>query len=366
MKIYITVIFFIILMFTLLGETSHASQEIGKILYTKNKALYIASLTSDGLGESKKICNLKYSEQFPDDCLWSKLSLSPDGKKITFIEDEDIMDANHWGYLCIMNTDGSGFQKLTSESANNINFRWFSDNKRILYSEEVIDARGNYHSGIIYVMNVETGERKTLIQKGTYPSLSSDEKKVLYIFERTDYTDKKGITTKLYSVDIDGKNNRFIAEVPGWPLFSCGRYFTEGWSKDGAMALLREFVVNVKTGKYFRYAEEYTVRGAKWFLDNQHFCYISDPFKYPHESEYNIVVTDINGSYEKQLTKSGDVSEILTITEKKIYYTRKISDNKSLALWSIDLDGSNPVKILDNIDYSYDYDERTFIWFPGK
>ncbi len=353
MKIYVKLLFLIIFMLSIVISSSYASPDNGKILYTKNRALYIVPFTSSSItGESKMICALKYSLEFTTDCLWSKFSLSPDGKKIIFIEKKDIMDASSWSRLCIMNSDGSDFQELTSKSVNNINFQWFSDSKRILYSEETIDARGNYHSGNIYMMDLKTGKIKTLIQKGIYPLLSSDEKDVLYIFERTDYTEKKDITTKLYCVDIYGKNNRCISKIPGWKL-------TNDWSKDKSMALSGEFVVNIKTGKNFRYAEKYSASKG-WFLDNKQIIYITMA-TYNSGLNPNIIITDINGSIQKQLTQSGDVDGILAITEKKIYYTRTLPDYGK-AIWSINRDGSEPERLLKTEEK---YPEIN-IWFPGN
>ena len=96
-------------------------------------------------------------------------------------------------------------------------------------------------------------------------------------------------------------------------------------------------------------------------LDNKQIIYVTMKTIYNPDLKSNIVITDINGSTQKQLTQSGDVNGILAITDKKIYYTRTLPDYGK-SIWSMSRGGSNPERLL-NIEEKY---PEIHIWFPGN
>jgi len=236
-------------------------------------------------------------------------------------------------------------KRLTYDEKGRTTFHWLSDSKRVLYCGESIRLGDNL-GGAVSLVDIETGEKEELIEKGAYPSISPDEKKIFYAGPM--YWQGNEALAKIYCMDLERKDNRFFSEI------KTDQCYPQSWSKDSLKVLSGNMIINVGSGEYMRFTEE-RVHSVEWFRDNKHFAFVVF-------GEYNnIMVTDIDLSEYKQLTKSGDVIDILAITGEKIYYTRRLPDY-SRAVWSIDLDGSNPTRLL-SVAGSL---PEIHIWFPGK
>jgi TolB protein len=157
--------------------------------------------------ESKQIVRLTDGSFASDSPTWS-----PDGKRIAFaIEPSYLMtpDGRPDGTIAVINTDGSGFIRLTDVEDDSSGFpRWSPDGEQIAFE------RG----GDIYVMNMDGTDVRALTHDGKNhsPTWSPDSARIAFVSFRnakcgTTWADAPAFcTSELYVMNADGSNVRLL------------------------------------------------------------------------------------------------------------------------------------------------------------
>jgi Tol biopolymer transport system component/imidazolonepropionase-like amidohydrolase len=147
-------------------------------------------------GKPKRITNLTDFEAEP--------SFSADGKSVVFVTWND----ENFGAIYKVNLDGSGLQKLTTEKGIYRMPKYNSSNSQLVYVKE----DGNGDQGFdytkktgIYLANADGTDAKRISKTGEFPSFSADDKRVFF---QTGGAFFGGLTKKLKSVDLNGKDER--------------------------------------------------------------------------------------------------------------------------------------------------------------
>lgn len=147
-------------------------------------------------GKPKRITNLTDFEAEP--------SFSADGKSVVFVTWND----ENFGAIYKVNLDGSGLQKLTTEKGIYRMPKYNSSNSQLVYVKE----NGNGDQGFdytkktgIYLANADGTDAKRISKTGEFPSFSADDKRVFF---QTGGAFFGGLTKKLKSVDLNGKDER--------------------------------------------------------------------------------------------------------------------------------------------------------------
>ena len=163
------------------------------IVFTSLGHIYKKELPN---GTPKRITSLTDFEAEP--------SYSPDGKFIVFVSWND----ENLGAIYKVKTDGSGMQKLTSKKGIYRTPKYDNSGGKIVYRKE----SGNGDQGFdyskntgIYTMKFDGSNKKKISDNGEFPQFSIDNKR---IFFQTGGSFMGGLTKRLKSVDLNGKNER--------------------------------------------------------------------------------------------------------------------------------------------------------------
>jgi len=131
-------------------------------------------------------------------------SISPNGNDVVFVSWNDLEK----GALFKVPINGGTPQKLTSEKGIYRTPSYAPSGQQIVFRKE----NGNTDQGFthtknpgIYTMNTNGGASKKIINKGEYPTFTSDGKR---IFLQTGGTYFGNLTKKLISVNLDGADER--------------------------------------------------------------------------------------------------------------------------------------------------------------
>lgn len=131
-------------------------------------------------------------------------SFSSDGKSLLFVtwNDEEL------GAIYKINVDGTGLTKITQNKGIYRTPMFNSDDSKIVYRKE----SGNGDQGFdytkktgIYLVNADGTNAKRIAKNGEFPSFSADDKRVFF---QTGGSFFGGLTKKLNSVDLNGKEER--------------------------------------------------------------------------------------------------------------------------------------------------------------
>ncbi|WP_339885779.1 amidohydrolase family protein [Polaribacter vadi] len=131
-------------------------------------------------------------------------SFSADGKSILFVtwNDEDL------GAIYKVNLDGTLLEKITEEKGIYRTPVYNRSNSQIVYRKE----SGNGDQGYdytkktgIYITNADGTEAKRVSKEGEFPVFSADDSRIFY---QTGGSFFGGLTKKLKSVDLNGKEER--------------------------------------------------------------------------------------------------------------------------------------------------------------
>lgn len=131
-------------------------------------------------------------------------SFSSDGNSVLFVtwNDEEL------GAIYKVNLDGSNLEKITNEKGIYRTPAFNSNNSKIVYRKE----SGNGDQGFdytkktgIYVANTDGSDAKRISKSGEFPMFSADDSRVFF---QTGGSFFGGLTKKLKSVDLNGKEER--------------------------------------------------------------------------------------------------------------------------------------------------------------
>ncbi len=144
-------------------------------------------------------------------------SWSPDGSKIAFISERD----GSWE-IYVMNPDGSGQTRLTNNTASDTLPLWSPDGTKLLFTRLGSSEGGSSKmSTEIYIMNADgSGQKRLSSEPGTVtePSWSPDGKKIVFVSQRDG-------NNEIYVMNADGSeqkrltNNTAVDLTPSWSPF---------------------------------------------------------------------------------------------------------------------------------------------------
>ena len=255
--------------------------------------------------------------------------------------------------ICIMNADGSGFRRLTTED----NIRHFypslsPDGQRVLYSSYLVD--NNYE---IYQMDIQSGAVARLTNSygvDDAPEFSPDGQSMTFM-----HNSPTRNTNQIVIADQGGANAENIPRITGWdPTWSPdGKQILFASDRDGAVQL---FTVRRDGSQIHRITNLPAIRGrSDWSADGQFIVtYSGEPW---HRELY---LMSADGSNVHQLTPSGGNSQGPSFSPdgKWVAFTAyfdKYNDENGCEIYIIRIDGTD-LRRLTNNDYC-DYQPR---WGP--
>lgn len=165
----------------------------GKIVFASNRSgnFEIWSMNANGSG----LRRLTSAVGTDDDPQWS-----PDGKRIVFTSERDHQSSNPQlvtAEIYVMNADGSGQRRLTSNSVEDWVPTWSPDGKRIAFARPGAQAGFDFD---VWVMNADGGAQKDITPgpgRDFSPDWSPDGKRIVFASDDDGDYD-------LYSVTPDG------------------------------------------------------------------------------------------------------------------------------------------------------------------
>ncbi len=170
------------------------------IVFTSLGHIYKKELPN---GTPQRITNLTDFEAEPN--------FSPDGKSVVFVTWND----ENLGAVYSINKNGSGLRKLTTIKGIYRTPSFDNTGTKIVYRKE----GGNGDQGFdyskktgIYIANADGKNAKKIADNGEFPQFSADNKRVFF---QSGGSFMGGLTKKLQSVDLDGKNQRshFVSKL---------------------------------------------------------------------------------------------------------------------------------------------------------
>jgi TolB protein len=255
--------------------------------------------------------------------------------------------------ICVMNADGSGYRRLTTED----NLRHFypsltPDGRSILYSAYFAD--NNYE---IYDLNIDTGNLNRLTASygvDNAPEVSSNGALVTFMHS----TPNRNLM-QIMVMERSGNNEGNIPQVNGWdPTWSPdGERILFASDRNGAVQL---YSVKLDGSKLTKITNLPAIRGrSDWSSDGQYIVTYSGP-----EWNHELYIMNANGSDVRQLTPSGGNSQGPSFSPDGRWvvftaYFDHSGDIHGCELYIIRIDGTD-LRRLTNNDYC-DYQPR---WGP--
>lgn len=265
----------------------------GRILFSSdrdgNEEIYL--LNVDGSGEFRLTTN---------DATDVNPAWSPDGTRIVFMSTRD-GDPE----IYVMNTDGGEQTRLTTSSSIDTNPVWSPDGKQIAF---VSDRDGNPD---IFVINADGSEPRNLTQnpeRDFDPAWSPDGTRIVFASYRDAPADKSA-ANDLYSMNADGSEvTRLTDDLArnSAPAFSpdgtriAFDYFDGGGIVDGDIAGGEIYLMNADgTNQQRLTSEETGGRHASWSADGARIAFASAR---NDKSTFEIFTIDPDGSDLVKLT----------------------------------------------------------------
>jgi tol-pal system beta propeller repeat protein TolB len=255
--------------------------------------------------------------------------------------------------ICIMNADGSGYRRLTTDSSRQHYYPSLSpDGKSVIYA--AFREENVYE---LYEMNLADGDTNQLTNKlGVLnaPEISPDGGKIVFM-RWTVASDKY----TLWYMDRNGENTNNIPQIIGWdPSWSPdGKQILFASNRDGSNQL---YVVNLNGKNLHRISNLPAIRGrSDWSPDGQLIATYSGG-SWAHE----VYLMDADGSNLHQLTPSGGNSQGPSFSPDGQWvaftaYFDHPNDDHGCEIYVIRIDGTDLRRLTDN-DYC-DYQPR---WGP--
>ena len=170
------------------------------IVFTSLGHIYKKELPN---GTPKRITNLTDFEAEPN--------FSPDGKSILFVTWNDA----ELGAVYKVNLNGSNLKKLTSVKGIYRTPAFNNSGSKIVYRKEGGNGDQGFDYSVntgIYIANINGKNAKKIADNGEFPKFSADNKR---IFFQTGGSFMGGLTKRLQSVDLNGKNQKshFVSKL---------------------------------------------------------------------------------------------------------------------------------------------------------
>jgi len=255
--------------------------------------------------------------------------------------------------ICIMNADGSGFRRLTTED----NIRHFYpslaiDGRSVLYSQ--FFAENNYE---IYSLNLDTGEASRLTSSygvDNAPEVSPNGALITFMHS----TPNRNLM-QIRVMDRSGDNAGNVPQVNGWdPTWSPdGERILFASDRDGSVQL---YTIRPDGSKLNRISNLPSIRGrSDWSPNGQYIVtYSGDAW------QRELFIMNADGSNVRQLTPSGGNSQgpSFSTDGKWVVFTAyfdHFGDDHGCEIYIIRIDGTD-LRRLTNNNYC-DYQPR---WGP--
>jgi TolB protein len=255
--------------------------------------------------------------------------------------------------ICIMNADGSGFRRLTTDN-----------NRQHYYPSLAPDGQSALYAAFreaniyeIYEMNINSGEVKQLTNKNGVvngPEVSPDGKSIVYKIW-TVYSDRNIIML----MDRNGDNKNNIPRAEGWdPTWSPdGKYILFASDMDGSTQL---YTIRADGKQLHKISNLPSIRGrSDWSPDGQYIVtYSGEPW---HREVY---IMNADGTNARVLSPAGGNSQGPSISPDGNWvaftaYFDHPDDDHGCEIYIMRIDGSDLRRLTDN-DYC-DYQPR---WGP--
>jgi sugar lactone lactonase YvrE len=255
--------------------------------------------------------------------------------------------------IAVINEDGSGQTKLTSEGFNDRYPAWSPDGSQIVFQSNRYAGRYN-----ILRMNADgTGlvplTDFALPNSSTDPSWSPDGTKILFV------SDRGGARrSEIWVMNADGTNpirlttNVQIGSDGSGPFYAFD--LEPAWSPDGSKIVFRSFRNTVSTSELYSInadgsnlvrltnntAED---KEPAWSPDGQHIAFWSRG-----GGRAGIYVIDANGANDHLISFNGSEPAWSPDGSKLVITDFDPQANYGLALYLINSDGSNPTRLTNN------------------
>jgi TolB protein len=255
--------------------------------------------------------------------------------------------------ICIMNADGSGFKRLTTE--NNVRHFYPSispDGRSVLYSAYF--AANNYD---VYRLNLADGsidQLTNLLGVDNAPEISPDAQQLVFMHNSVTKN-----TYQIMTADRNGRNAGNIPGINGWdPTWSPdGNQILFASDKNGTIQL---YTVKLDGSKLTRITDLPAIRGrSDWSPDGKYIV------TYSGEAWHReLYIMNADGTNVHQLTPSGGNSQGPSFSPdgKWVAFTAYFdhyNDDNGCEIYIIRIDGTD-LRRLTNNDYC-DYQPR---WGP--
>jgi TolB protein len=255
--------------------------------------------------------------------------------------------------ICVINADGTGFQRLTTDSGKQHFYASLSpDGQSVVYS-----AFRSDNVFEIYEQNISTGDVKQLTDRlgvSTAPEISPDGKSIVFTLWKT--------TSQKYQImimDRNGANEYNIPRVSGWdPTWSPdGKYILFASDMDGSVQL---YIVRPDGKELHKVSSLPAIRGrSDWSSDGTSIVtYSGEPWK------REVYIMNADGSNAHVLSPTGGNSQGPSISPDGGWvaftaYFDHMNEENGCEIYIMRIDGTDLRRLTDN-DYC-DYQPR---WGP--
>ncbi len=255
--------------------------------------------------------------------------------------------------ICIINADGSGFRRLTTDGNRQHYYPSISpDGQSVVYAAF---REANVYE--IYEMNITSGEVEQLTNRlgiVNSPEISPDGQSV--VFKNTTVNSNRNL---ILLMDRDGGNANNISGITGWdPTWSPdGKYILFASDMDGTVQL---YTIRKNGNELHKISNLPAIRGrSDWSIDGSYIVtYSGEPWK------REVYIMNVDGSNARVLSPAGGNSQGPSISPDGQWvaftaYFDHYGDDHGCEIYVMRIDGTDLRRLTDN-DYC-DYQPR---WGP--